>query len=480
MPPVIVWFRQDLRLHDNPALQAACAAGRVIPVYILDPATAPLLGGASRVWLHFSLQSLAAQLEALGSRLILRRGSAQAVLDGLVAETQAKGVFWNRCYEPEVIARDTQIKQALSQRGVQAESHKGSLLFEPWEIKTQTGGPYRVFTPFWKACLKQARDFQPLPAPAALPAVLDCASDSLDDWALLPQISWDDGIRQFWGLESQAGENAAQQALQGFLTQNVADYAERRNLPAQDGTSRLSPYLHFGEISPTQIWAAAQRVSAGEGRRVFLSEIGWREFAYHILYHYPETVAAPMDARFQAFPWATDPAGLRAWQRGLTGYPIVDAGMRQLWATGWMHNRVRMIVASFLTKDLLIHWREGADWFWDTLVDADLASNSMGWQWTAGSGADAAPFFRIFNPITQGQKFDPEGRYLREWLPELTRLPDKWLHQPWAASDKTLAEAGVRLGHDYPLPIVDHAAARERALTAFAQIKTAQGQNSKP
>lgn len=464
----MVWFRQDLRLADNPALQAALQSGEaILPLYIWDPEPDWQAGAASRVWLYQSLRALDQSLQALGSRLILRQGPAEAVLQTLLSESQATGICWNRCYEPCLIARDTALKQKLRAQGVQVRSFKAALLFEPWEIQTQSGGPYKVFTPFWRNCLSQARSFKPLPAPTKLPSVPpELSSESLDQWPLLPRIPWDQGIRSTWPV----GEAAAQKRLQEFCQQALSAYAEQRNFPALEGSSKLSPHLHFGEISPRQIWAAVSSLPASEGQRVYLSEIGWREFAHHVLYYFPHTPTEPLNPTFVDF-WRDNADLLRQWQRGQTGYPIVDAGMRELWQTGWMHNRVRMIVASFLTKDLLLPWQRGAEWFWDTLVDADLANNTLGWQWAGGCGADAAPYFRIFNPITQSQKFDAQGQYLCQWLPELAALPNKYRHQPWAAPTEVLQAAGLTLGRDYPKPIVDHAEARKLALAAFAALK---------
>lgn len=468
MDCVIMWFRQDLRLVDNPALDFAQQAKRVIPVFIWDPELEWSPQGAQKVWLHHSLQSLADCLKAKGSRLILRQGPTEKVLAELIIELQADTVVWNRCYEPAVIARDKEMKAKLKMQGIGVHSFNGSLLFEPWEVKTLSGGPYKVFTPFWKNCLAQDRAFDMASEPCELPAVATrYPSNTLEELDLLPKISWHTEIEAFW----QVGEEAAHDKLEHFLQQAVSAYHEQRNTPSVDGTSLLSPHLHFGEISPRQVWHMAQQHPSSEGRRVFLSEIGWREFAYHIMYHFPHTVKQSMDARFDRFPWKPDNGELALWQKGQTGYPIVDAGMRQLWETGWMHNRVRMIVASFLTKDLLLPWQSGTQWFWETLVDADLASNSLGWQWAAGSGADAAPFFRIFNPISQGEKFDKEGRYVRRWVPEIAQLPNKYLHKPWEAPPLILREAGIVLGRDYPEPVVNHKMAREDALAAFGSIK---------
>ncbi len=471
----IVWFRQDLRLTDNPALSAAVEQGCVIPVYILsiDEESPWKLGGASRWWLHQSLTILAADLERRGSRLILRSGNALETLQQLIAETGATSVYWNRRYEPTIIKRDKTIKQKLHGDAIDVESFNGSLLFEPWEIATKQGDPYKVFTPFWKSCLARTAEPKPLRAPRSLrPPSKWPRSEKLTDWHLEPKIRWDEGMRKCWDV----GENAAGKQLVKFAKQAAADYEDQRNLMAEDGTSRLSPHLHFGEISPRQVWAKLQAIldanpDAKDGADTFLSEIGWREFAYHLLYHFPHTTKKPLRENFVDFPWSQSKHDLHRWQRGETGYPVVDAAMRQLWHTGWMHNRARMIVASFLCKHLRIPWQRGAKWFWDTLVDADLASNTLGWQWTAGCGADAAPYFRIFNPMTQGEKFDPTGAYIRQWVPELAELPTKWLYKPWEAPDSLLNEARVTLGDTYPTPIVDHGEARQAALDAYEKIK---------
>lgn len=471
----IVWFRQDLRLADNPALSEAVAQGTIVPVYIWAPDEEKPWepGGATRWWLHQSLTSLAKDLEDRGSQLILRAGSSLDCLQKLIDETGASAVYWNRRYEPAIIKRDKKIKETLQDDDIDAQSFNGSLLFEPWEIETQKGDPYQVFTPFWKNCLGRDTDHGPLPTPKSLPqpdAWPD--SDDLDRWQLEPEIPWDEGMRETW----EVGAAAAKAQLKQFVAESVGAYEDRRNQMAEDGTSRLSPYLHFGEISPRQVWKAtrdaiADDAKAEDGAKVFLSEIGWREFAYHLLFHFPETTTKPLREKFAAFPWSKSKKNLRRWQRGQTGYPVVDAAMRQLWHTGWMHNRARMIVASFLCKHLLLPWQRGAEWFWDTLVDADLSSNTLGWQWTAGCGADAAPYFRIFNPITQGEKFDPDGEYIRRWVPELENLPNKWLYQPWAAPDEVLEEAKVKLGDTYPKPIVEHSEARQKALDAYDEIK---------
>ena len=469
--PIIVWFRQDLRVADNPALaQATAADAPVIPLYVLGDRTQGEWGirGAARWWLHRSLQSLAASLTDLGSPLLLRHGDAGQVIPRLVEETGARAVYWNRCYEPHAIARDSKIKESLDATGIEAKSFNAALLFEPWTIATGTGGPYKVFTPFWRACTSGTPPAEPVDAPKTLtPPDPWPPGDTLDDWHLLPTSpDWAESFGEHWT----PGERQAQKSLDTFLTDRMAFYPEGRDRPGEALTSRLSPHLHFGEIGPRQIWQAIDRRKTGAEK--FLAEIGWREFAHHLLFHFPAIHEENLRRAFDGFPWRDDADGLKAWQRGRTGYPIVDAGMRQLWRTGWMHNRVRMIAASFLIKDLLIDWREGEKWFWDTLVDADLANNAAGWQWVAGSGADAAPFFRIFNPVTQGEKFDPDGAYVRKFVPEIAALPDKWIHHPWDAPNDVLKSAGITPGNTYPHPIVDHKAARQRALAAFKAIRT--------
>lgn len=477
--PVIVWFRQDLRVSDNPALAAAAQSGRpVIPVYILDDETpgdwAP--GGASCWWLHHSLATLADALNQRGLRLILRNGRADRVLQALIDDVGPSAVFWSRCYEPWAIERDTAIKSHLKDSAIDCRSFNASLLFEPWTIRTKAGDPYKVFSPFWRACLASEPPPDPIKAPGTTASPAQWPdSDALDAWALLPtKPDWAGGLRAAWT----PGEAAAGQRLHQFLDESVTAYKRERDRPDRDSTSRLSPYLHFGNIGPRQVWHATKALDGrpGEGgtdsaRQKFLAEIGWREFSYHLLYQFPQLPAEPLQQKFTAFPWRDNSNALRTWQRGQTGFPLVDAGMRQLWETGWMHNRVRMVAASFLIKDLLIPWQQGEAWFWDTLIDADLASNSASWQWVAGCGADAAPYFRIFNPVTQSEKFDPAGAYIRRFVPELKDLPDKWIHKPWEAPDDILASAGIALGETYPLPIVSHAEARKQALQAYDTIK---------
>jgi len=478
----IFWFRIDLRLADNPALHAAIRhGGAVIPVFIHAPdEEAPWQpGGASNWWLHQSLSQLDKQLRAKGSRLIIRSGPALTTLRALAKETGATAIFWNRRYEPAVIARDAKVKELLRADGLKVESFNGALLREPWAVKNKSGLPFQVFTPFWKHCLAQDDPLEPLSAPKTVLAPKKWpGSLEMEELGLMPKIDWAAGMREAW----EPGEAGAMKNLERFLAKVLEGYGESRNRPDLQGTSRLSPHLHFGEISPRQVWHAVatfaakyQSLKSAWRNSQFLTEIGWREFSHHLLFHFPQTPEEPLRRDFKKFPWRTDEKLSHAWQKGLTGYPIVDAGMRELWTTGWMHNRVRMIVASFLVKDLLLPWQSGARWFWDTLVDADLAQNTGGWQWTAGCGADAAPYFRVFNPTTQGEKFDPNGDYVRRWCPELAKLPAEYIHQPNTAPKEILRAASVELGRNYPKPIVDHRAAREAALAAFAEIR--QGNN---
>ncbi|MFC3676680.1 cryptochrome/photolyase family protein [Ferrovibrio xuzhouensis] len=475
--PAILWFRQDLRLADNPALVAAAATGRpVLPVYILDTVSQDWQpGGASRWWLHYSLAALQADLRRrYGAGLLLLRGDPMLLLPELARRTGAGAVYWNRCYEPAAIRRDTTIKAMLRQAGLTVETGNSALLHEPWTVQTRSKGWFRVFSPFWRACRAGPPPAAPQPAPQSLTPCTDSpAGLRLDALGLRPQQpDWAGGLRETW----QPGEAGAAARLAEFLDAALPGYAEGRDHPDRAVTSRLSPHLHFGEIGPRQIrQAVLLRAGRNDGAtgsaEKFLAELGWREFSHHLLYHVPDLPERNFRPDFDAFPWRDDAALLHCWQRGRTGYPLVDAGMRELWQTGWMHNRVRMIAASFLVKHLRQHWRHGAAWFWDTLVDADLASNAASWQWVAGSGADAAPYFRIFNPVLQGEKFDPDVRYIRRWLPELAKLPDTFIHKPWTAPPDVLRQAGVSLGRTYPEPVVDHDRARKAALAAFASLR---------
>jgi deoxyribodipyrimidine photo-lyase len=471
--PALLWFRLDLRLADNDALARALAAGgAVIPVFLWTPEEeAPWApGAASRWWLHNSLVELQAALGKCGSKLIVHRGPAQAVLGNLAAESGAHAVFWNRRYEPAVMARDRELERGLSECGLVVESCPGNLVFEPWAVRNSNGKQFQVFTAFWRTWLNRAKPEEPKRAPAQIPAPPRWpASLEIAELELEPKIDWAAGLRQAW----HPGEAGAIRQLDAFLAGPMYAYSADRERPSRHGTSRLSPHLHFGEISVRQIWHAVWKAYGAnpQAAEPYLREIAWREFAHHLVFHYPATPQEPLRREFRSFPWRMDADGLKAWTRGKTGYPLVDAAMRELWNTGWMHNRVRMVTASFLVKHLLIPWQEGAAWFWDTLVDADLANNTLGWQWCAGCGADAAPYFRIFNPVVQGEKFDPEGEYVRRWIPELARVPDEWIHKPWKAPGRLLAQAGVELGNNYPLPIVAHEAARERALAALAIMR---------
>ena len=474
--PVIVWFRQDLRLADNPALSCAVKSGQpILPVYVLDDESPGdwKPGGASRWWLHKSLEALAASLDEAGAALHLVSGRGDKAILDLVDEVGASAVYWNRCYEPWSQTRDAALKSELRARGLEARSFNGSLLNEPWTVKTKSGGPMKVFTPFWKAAQKLGEPDAPLPAPDSIDGFKNApGGDDLDDWGLLPsKPDWAGGLRETWT----PGESGALDRLDEFLDARLRLYKSHRDHPDTEATSGLSPHLHFGEVSPRQVWHATQRaVAHGADQSIadkFLSEIGWREFSYNLIHHFPALPHDNLQSKFDRFPWNDDEDGYRAWTKGLTGYPLVDAGMRELWRTGWMHNRVRMVAASFLIKHLRIDWRRGEAWFWDTLVDADLANNSASWQWVAGSGADAAPYFRIFNPFGQGEKFDAGGAYVRRWIPEIAALPDKYIHQPWTAPREVLDCAGVTLGRTYPKPIVDHKQAREAALAAFESIK---------
>lgn len=471
----LVWLRDDLRLIDNPALAAAVRSGRpAVALYCLDevsPGIRPI-GGAARWWLAGSLDRLSADLARLGVPLILRRGAAGEVVPEVAHAVGAEAVHWNRRYAAAGIAVDTGLKAALRAGGLTVESHHGNLLFEPFAVKTGQGGPYRVFTPFWRACRAAGAPRRPLPAPKAVapfPGALP-PSDAVTDWGLRPtRPDWAGGLAATWT----PGEAGAEARLGAFLDDALAGYAEGRDRPAGVTTSRLSPHLRFGEISPFRLWhAVADAVAAGHAATSadvdkFLAELGWREFCWHLLHHFPHITSANFNPAFDGFAWDDNPAALAAWRRGRTGIPFVDAGMRQLWTTGWMHNRVRMVVASFLTKHLRLPWQVGEAWFWDTLVDADAASNAVGWQWVAGSGADAAPYFRVFNPVGQGEKFDPSGRYIRENVAELAALGDADVHQPWRRAVPPAA---------YPAPIVYLAQGRQRALAAYAGLKTISGE----
>jgi deoxyribodipyrimidine photo-lyase len=463
----IVWFRQDLRCNENPALAEACNQHElIIPVYIYSRES---LGAAQNWWLHHSLFALQNELKKLGLDLYLQQGKALPILNTLVQKYEITAIYWNRCYEPQNIQRDTQIKEALKAQSIQVYSFNGSLLNEPWTIKNQQGDFFKVFTPYWKYSLRHIifPEIPVIPPGLTTPTI---SSEHLDDWQLLPKRpDWAQGFNPFW----EPGEQGAQHKLQQFIEHQLYHYKKERDYPNKAATSYLSPHLHFGEISPWQIGRALtaaklQNKTHLSNTECFLAELGWREFSYYLLYHFPKLPQQNFRPEFAAFPWQNDQSLLQSWQKGMTGFPIVDAGMRELWHTGYMHNRIRMIVASFLIKDLLIDWREGARWFLNTLLDADLANNSANWQWVAGTGADAAPYFRIFNPTLQGEKFDPHGAYVKQWIPELSQVPNQWIHKPWEAPPNTLP---ITLGKDYPLPIVNHATARAIALHYYQSIK---------
>ncbi|MGI9521901.1 MAG: cryptochrome/photolyase family protein [Hyphomicrobiaceae bacterium] len=480
--PIVVWFRNDLRVADHPALAAAAATGRpIVPVFVLDDGIAGewALGGASRWWLHHSLLALGQSLHERGTELILRRGNTRRQLCTLAHDSRACAVYCSRSFEPWAPSLENDLYHQLGDREVEFKRFSGSLLHDPDNLRTKAGAPFKVYTPFWRAMTaKAANQRSPIGEPEAVVGFdgsLDC--DKLAEWELLPtHPDWSKGLRQAWV----PGERAARGRLAEFLDDDASEYGRLRDRPDLTATSRLSPHLRFGEISPAVCWRAAllhadRRPKSAEGLEVFRKELAWREFSYHLLHHFPSLPDTPFKDQFLRFPWQSDDTRkssmLRAWQRGRTGYPIVDAGMRELWATGWMHNRVRMIVASFLTKHLLQPWQAGEAWFWDCLVDADLASNAASWQWVAGCGADAAPYFRVFNPIIQSEKFDPKGAYIRKWVPEIADLPNKYIHVPWTAPAALLYATNIRLGESYPNPLVDHTTARARALSAYETIK---------
>ena len=464
--PALLWFRGDLRLADHAALSAAVASGRpVLPVYVLDDenAGAWALGGAARWWLHLTLSSLQASLAARGATLMLARGSATTILPALMAQTGAAELHAGVAHEPAARAVERTLGEALGDR---LRLHRTATLFDLGTIRTKTGGAYGVYTPFAKACRARTDIGALVPAPERIAGYRPPHSDRLEDWELLPRHpDWAAGWPEIW----QPGEAAAHKRLDLFLANAVARYHDGRNLPGEDGTSRLSPHLHWGELSPRQVWHAGRALPPGDGLDTYLNEILWREFAAYLLWHHPHLPEQPLRPAFDKLPFRHDKPALHAWQRGRTGIPIVDAGMRQLWQTGWMHNRVRMITASFLVKQLLMDWRDGERWFWDTLVDADLASNAASWQWIAGSGIDSQPFFRVFNPVTQGARWDESGDYVRRFVPELSALPNQFLHAPWTAPAEALAASGIELGTTYPHPIVDLAATRQRALDAYRE-----------
>jgi deoxyribodipyrimidine photo-lyase len=467
----IVWLRQDLRLQDNPALNHALTQKNpIIFLYIYDD-TSPQeqeIGNAQKWWLHHSLKALNKSIEdTFSTSLVLKKGTPLTILKEMVKDTKATALYWNRCYEPHSIQRDKDIKSHFKEK-LDVDSFNGSLLFEPWEVMNKSGNPFQVFTPFYKHASShiQPRPVESLRTTKEKHPLIK--GDDLDDWNLLPtNPDWAKKFEQYWI----PGEKGAHEKLDQFLSHGIHYYATKRDVPSVKAVSELSPHIHFGEISPHQAWFQAKASDANQKNILkFLSELGWREFSYYILFHAPHIPTQNFNKKFDHFPWDQNEKALKAWQTGNTGYPIVDAGMRQLWETGWMHNRLRLIVGSFLTKHLLHSWRHGAAWFQDTLVDADLANNSASWQWIAGSGADAAPYFRIFNPMLQSKKFDPEGTFIRKWVPELKDLSNTDIHAPWEASEKALHSADIVLGKTYPHPIIDHQHGRERALETFHKL----------
>jgi len=476
--PVIVVFRNDLRLEDHdPFTDAAKSKSPVIPLYVFSERDYPI-GGASRWWLHRSLMAHKARLQALGLPLVIRvaeaYGSWEEAVATMAQDAGASCVYWHRGFDPDLKRQDAALIARLSAKAVKYQTYAGALLWDPDAIANQSGGPYKVFTPFYRACLKQPAPRPPKGVPRGIVAPKDTLlSLKLNDLPLCRKVSWAAGIDAAW----EPGEDGANKALKLFCKVGLKSYVKSRDFPAEDqGVSRLSPHLHFGEISPRKIWHAIEAAGSRQAATPFLRQLVWREFAYYSLVHFPTMVEKSLRPEFGRFPWrdaTVADAGpeVEAWRRGRTGIPIVDAGMRELWHTGWMHNRVRMIVGSLLVKNLRVHWLEGARWFWDTLVDADLANNFMGWQWVAGTGFDAAPYFRIFNPVSQAQRFDPDGTYIRRWVPEIQSLPLPYLFSPWTADEATLERCQLVLGRHYPRPIVDLAASRADALAAYKRLR---------
>ena len=472
--PIIYWFRNDLRLLDNPSLHYAVETGKpIFFVYIDDAKAGWAPGAASRWWLHQSLLSLQKDLSELNAKLYYFSGSNIEILSKLAAEIQSDQIVYSRVYEPAAIDQDRKLLTLLNDKNVELNISQGNVLFRPGSVLNKQGNTYRVFTPFYKACRELGITSQTIERPKKLlPFSYKGNCLSLEELDFLPNKPWQNGLKARW----KPGEKNAGQLLKKFVRGNLFQYSENRDFPNLDSTSHLSPYLHFGEISPQRIIYHLTEIGNEHPRleveaEKLIRQLVWREFACHILVSYPFTTDKPFQDKFSKFPWKrSDKKLVQAWQQGKTGYPLIDAGMRELWATGYMHNRVRMIVASFLTKNGLIHWKEGALWFWDTLVDADLAQNSMNWQWVAGCGVDAAPYFRIFNPITQSKRFDSEGSYIRRWCPVLSDLPSKYIHAPWEAPDHILKLANVKISVNYPEPILDLKDTRERALQVFQSI----------
>ncbi|MDG2313340.1 MAG: deoxyribodipyrimidine photo-lyase [Alphaproteobacteria bacterium] len=469
---IIHWFRQDLRLTDNPSLNEASKLGEVLPLYIFDNVNVDRnsIGGAAQWWLHQQLNSLN---KSLDDKLCILEGDALKLIPDLIAKTGASGIFWNRCYEPWRISRDKILKENILSENIEVRSFNGSLLWEPWEVLKKDGSPYKVFTPFYKrGCMAADPPRTPIHKPKSMKLYsAKNHSQSLLSLSLLTNKQWEANLAKHWNI----GESAAQTQLHTFINRALKNYKNDRDFPAISSTSKLSVHLHWGSISPNMIWYETKKLqetkNSNIGINTFMSQLAWREFSYSLLYYFPNLPNKNLQSKFDNFPWRKDRKLLKSWQKGRTGYPIIDAGMRELWETGYMHNRVRMISGSFLVKNLLMDWRDGEAWFWDTLVDADLANNSASWQWIAGCGADAAPFFRIFNPTRQSQRFDPKGLYIRKWLPEISRLPTKYIHEPWLAPSDVLLNSNIVIGNNYPHPIVDHSVTRKYALDCFNKIK---------
>ncbi len=462
---IVLLRRRDLRLHDNPALYYAAKKGEVLPVFVLDDTTTDQKSSAQNWWLYRSLEQFMTSFKAIGGELIIRRGDTPSIILELLKQTSAQAVFWNRCYEPTMYIKDQQFAKRLDQMGIVIQTFESQLLLSPWETKKTDGMPYKVFTSFYKNLQKQ-EIHQPLPALSSISmAKLNVLSLTMDELELLPTNNWTEKLERHWDVH----EQAALDKLQQFTERSLIHYKDERDYPAAARHSALSPYLATGLLSARTVYYYV--LESGMYGEAFLRQLAWREFSWHVLFHFPESLHQPLNEKFSTFRWDNDKTLLDLWKKGKTGYPLVDAGMRELWETGFMHNRVRMLVASFLTKHLLIHWEKGADWFFDTLVDADLANNTMGWQWAAGTGADAAPYFRIFNPVLQGNKFDKDGEYVKRWVPELKLLPTKYIHEPYKAPEDVLRAAHITIGKDYPAPIVDHKAARARALERYDEVK---------
>lgn len=459
---IIVLFRDDLRIHDHPALHEAATAGTVLPLYILDNDRP--FGGAKQWWLHRNLEALESAISEIGGRMWYDKGDMEKTIFRWIKEWKADAVYWNRVYEPGIYERDLELAKKLDAEGIEVKTFEGTLMLPPWTVKKEDDTPYKVFTSFYKSFRTNSIP-KPLPKVKELNVTDIDTGASLEELGLLPEIPWYHVMESIWD----PGEAAAIRRFRSFTKNRLPNYTDRRDYPANGSHSTLSPYLSLGVISVRSMYHSLLNHSVSP--EPFIRQLVWREFSYSVLLHFPDSTSTPLDSRFKSFRWESDQEAFERWTKGVTGYPIIDAGMRELWATGFMHNRVRMVAASFLTKHLLIPWQKGADWFMDTLIDADLANNSMGWQWVAGSGLDSSPYFRVFNPTLQGEKFDSDGDYIRMWVPEISELPDKYIQEPSKAPAATLKNAGITLGKDYPEPMVDHKAARQRALARFDEIK---------